>query len=194
MSHREVTDDSKIEREIQPGTCGEAETVRVDDDWSVPRRAAILLATRAPRRYREKLWSARFTSSNHEEATGMLELATGWQLQLDFSTDWIFVRIEKVGTESVLPSLSESLWTIAEQHRIHHFIFEVASPIWMTSYLIGQLIFLHKRASLEGGTLRLCGLSEDNHGVLRRMGLGDRFPNYATREDAVMGHLPSKPR
>jgi len=124
----------------------------------------------------------------------MLELATGWQLQVDYSTDWIFVRIEKIGTESVLPPLAESLWSIGEQRQTQHFILEIASSVWMTSYLIGQLILLHKRANLEGGTLRLCGLSDANHSVLRRMGLGDRFPNHATRADAVMGHMPSKPR
>lgn len=124
----------------------------------------------------------------------MLELATGWQLQLDFSEDWIFVRIEKLGSENVMPAISESLWELAKERQLHRWICELGGPVWMTSYLIGQLILLHKRASLEGGTLRLCGLSEDNYDVLHLMGLGERFPNYATREDAIMGRLPCKPR
>ncbi len=124
----------------------------------------------------------------------MLDRTLGWQIHLDFSTDWIFVRIEKLGDESVVPPISQSLWAVAEERQIHRWVVEMASPVWMNSYLIGQLILLHKRATLEGGTLRLCGLSDDNHRVLRLMSLGERFPNYATREDAVMGHLPVKPR
>ena len=124
----------------------------------------------------------------------MLELASGWQMHVDYSPDWLFFRIENLGSEDIKSPLSESLWSMAEKHQIKRLVCELAENVWMNSLLIGQLVVLHKRAHLEGGTLRLCGLSDDNHSVLRVMGLGERLPNYATREDAVMGYRPRKPR
>jgi anti-anti-sigma regulatory factor len=124
----------------------------------------------------------------------MLELASGWQMSVDYSPEWLFFRIESLGSEDIKSPLAESLWSIAEKQPAKRFVCELAENVWMSSYLIGQLVVLHKRAHLEGGTLRLCGLSDDNHSVLRVMGLGERFTNYATREDAVMGYRPRKPR
>ncbi len=124
----------------------------------------------------------------------MLDLTTGWQISVDASYEWLFFRVESSGSDCVRPTLSESLWSIAEKHQINRLVCELAEAVWMNSYLIGQFVMLHKRATLQGGTMRLCGLSVDKHDVLCVMGLGERFPNYATREDAVMGYRPRKPR
>ena len=43
----------------------------------------------------------------------MLELTSGWQLHVDYSVDWIFVRIEQLGSENVEPPIADSLWGIA---------------------------------------------------------------------------------
>ena len=124
----------------------------------------------------------------------MLQLESGWQVSVDISTEWIFFRLESIGSENVKPPLSESIWEIARRHGIRRLVCDVAEAVCINSYLIGQFVLLHKRAYLDGGTLRLCGLSENNHAVLRMMRLGDRFPNYESREGAVMGYPPRKPR
>ena len=124
----------------------------------------------------------------------MLELATGWQISIDESAEWLFIRVESLGSDNIRPTLCDSLWSFADNRRINRLVCELADTVWMKSYLIGQLVMLHKRATLQGGTMRLCGLPDDKHDVLCVMGLGERFPNYTTREDAVMGYRPRKPR
>jgi anti-anti-sigma regulatory factor len=125
----------------------------------------------------------------------MLDLESGWQLSVDYSTEWVFFRLETVGAETVSPALSERLWEIARERGIKYLVCELGEGAWLTSYLIGQLVLLHKRAHLAGGRLRVCGLSDDNYSVLSLMHLADRFPNYETREGAVMGYSPRrKPR
>ena len=124
----------------------------------------------------------------------MLVLASGWKMRVDYSLEWLFFRLESLGSENVIPALSESLWSIAQKNQINRLVCEMAESVWMNSYLVGQLLILHKRAHLEGGTVRLCELSDANHKVLRSMGFGERFPNYTSRKDAVMGHRPRKPR
>lgn len=124
----------------------------------------------------------------------MLQLESGWQISIDYSSEWIFVRLESIGSEGVTPSFSESLWTIAAEQGVKRLVCEVAEAVYLNSYLIGQLVVLHKRFHLDGGTLRLCGLNDDNYNVLRMMQLSERFPNYDSREGAVMGYPPRKPR
>lgn len=124
----------------------------------------------------------------------MLQLESGWQVSIDFSAEWLFIRLEGIGSENSTPSFSESIWSIAQTHGLTRLVCELADHLNFNSYVIGQIVVLHKRAYLAGGTLRLCGLSDDNHSVLRMMHLGDRFPNYESREGAVMGYPPRKPR
>jgi hypothetical protein len=49
------------------------------------------------------------------------------------------------------------------------------------------LVNLHKRIYTHGGLLRIAGLSDDNYRVLVACRLHERFPRYASREEAVMG-------
>lgn len=124
----------------------------------------------------------------------MLELAAGWQIEIDDSPEWLFFRIETTAPEEPYPPLSETLWLITEKHGANHIVFELDDSAMLVSYLVGQLVLLHKRAHLAGGTVRVCGLSPSNYSVIERLRFADRFPNYATREDAISGHLPGKPR
>jgi anti-anti-sigma regulatory factor len=122
----------------------------------------------------------------------MLVLETGWGIAIDYSSEWLFFRLESVGSESVRPTLSESIWASAQERGIRRLVCELAELVSLNSYVIGQLVMLHKRAHLEGGVLRLCGFSRANYGVLRMMHLADRFPNFDSREDAVMGRVKSE--
>jgi anti-anti-sigma regulatory factor len=124
----------------------------------------------------------------------MLQLAAGWQIDVDYSPDWLFMRLQGHSAREPFPPLSEALWSHAEEHGVNRLVFELGESVLLTSYVIGQLMLLHKRAHLDGGTLRVCGFTPANHQVLAMMQLAERFPNYATREDAVLGHLPRQPR
>jgi anti-anti-sigma regulatory factor len=124
----------------------------------------------------------------------MLELATNWRIEIDRSPEWLFFRIESAGLDELKHPLSRTFWATATESSINRIVVELADGVLLSSYLIGQLIVLHKRAHLDGGIVRLCGLSEHNCEALEMMRLDDRFPNYASREAAVMGHYPNKPR
>ena len=125
----------------------------------------------------------------------MAEVAQGWQLRTDVIGDWLIVGVARDGHEPAYePAWAESIWALAIRHGKARLAIELDDGLLLTSLLVGQLVRLHKRAHLGGGTVRVCGLSLENERILRMMGLAERFPNYASRE-AAMGHeLPNKPR
>jgi anti-anti-sigma regulatory factor len=123
----------------------------------------------------------------------MAEVAQGWQLRSDVVDDWLIVGVARDGHEPAYePAWAESIWAVAVRHGKTRLAIELDDGLLLNSLLVGQLVRLHKRAHLGGGTVRVCGLSLENERILRMMGLADRFPNYPSREAAVA--LPNKPR
>ena len=125
----------------------------------------------------------------------MLDLAPGWSIRIDRGPDWLFVRLygqEPFDTDGI--ELSVRLWEALEQEFTHRLVIELDEIRLLRSHLVGELVRLHKRLQTKGGMLRLSGLSERNYDVLVSSRLADRFPRYRTREDAVMGYRPAKPR
>ncbi|MBP90851.1 MAG: hypothetical protein CMJ64_29765 [Planctomycetaceae bacterium] len=124
-----------------------------------------------------------------------LDLAPGWTIDVDRGPDWLFIRLHgerPFETEDV--ELAEPLWQLMQQHFVHRIVLELDEVPVLHSRLIGELVRLHKRVESQSGLLRLCGLSDVNQQVLRTMHIADRFPQYATREAAVMGDRPTQPR
>lgn len=122
--------------------------------------------------------------------------AAGWELATDLSPEWLFVRLVRRWEHAQYepePDVANLVWATAEQHGLKRIVFELDGNAPLTSFVIGQLILLHKRASLSDGVLRLSGLTAEHYHVLELMLLNDRFPNYASREDAVMGRTPQPP-
>jgi anti-anti-sigma regulatory factor len=125
----------------------------------------------------------------------MLEIAPGWQVDVERGPDWLFIRVHcphpMTGDE---PPLAECLWAAISQHFTYRVVLELDEVDCLHSYLVGQLVLLHKRLATHDGVLRLSGLSDGNQNVLRACRLEDRFPQYHTRSDALHGHKPVKPR
>ena len=120
----------------------------------------------------------------------MINVAAGWDLAVDISAEWIFVRLHRDRDDAEhMPRLAERVWSIAEEHHKFRVVMEFDEGILLTSHLVGQLVLLHKRLHQRSGVLRICGLTKTNYQVLEIMRLHTRFPNYLTREDAVMGHV-----
>ncbi len=126
----------------------------------------------------------------------MTQLSPGWQLDAEQSGDWLVVRVacpDYSYAES--PPLAEWIWSLTEQHNSRRLVLEMDRVPVLYSYLIGQLVLLLKRASTQGGALRLCGLSENNQEALHVCRLDDRLPPYRSRQDALEGHYePRRPR
>ncbi len=124
-----------------------------------------------------------------------MELTAGWNAELDRGPDWLFVRLSVTDPGNAAESnLAESLWQLMQRQFAYRLILELDGLPMMRSVLIGQLVLLHKRVDANGGLLRLCGLSDDNQAVIDATRLGSLFPQYRSREDAVMGYRPQKPR
>jgi anti-anti-sigma factor len=89
---------------------------------------------------------------------------------------------------------AEAIWEMLETQFTRRVVLEVDELRALPSWLVGQLVKLHKRVHSSGGMLRLCGLSDTNQAVLQTSRLDDRFPQYRDRREALMGRRPTKPR
>ena len=124
----------------------------------------------------------------------MLEVAPGWQMDVERGPDWLFIRLHPPHGASGEPPLAENLWSAISQHFTYRVVLELDEVDCLQSYLVGQLVLLHKRLSTHDGMLRLAGISDHNQNVLKACRLEGRFPQYANRTDAVHGHRPTQPR
>ena len=125
----------------------------------------------------------------------LLELAPQWTMDIDRGPDWLFIRLSPPrngDTEEI--RLAEMIWQKLEQCFCYRVVLELDDVGFLRSWLIGELVRLHKRVTTQGGMLRLCGVNSEAEAVLRICRLADRFPAYRNRTDAVMGHRPPQPR
>ena len=123
----------------------------------------------------------------------MSEIASNWLLHVDVGPEWIFFRLGNASqVADPSPSLAERVWDVIDEHQIHRVVIELDSDVMLTSHLVGQLVLLHKRCHQAGGVTRICGFDRVVYSVLKTMRLDKRFPNYQSRQNAVMGyHLSS---
>jgi anti-sigma B factor antagonist len=125
----------------------------------------------------------------------LLELAPEWAMDIDRGPDWLFIRLSPPrhgNTDEI--SLAEMIWQKLEQSFCYRVVLELDDVAYLRSWMIGELVRLHKRVTTHGGMLRLCGVSPDALSTLRICRLADRFPAYRNRTDAVMGYRPPAPR
>jgi anti-anti-sigma regulatory factor len=120
----------------------------------------------------------------------MIEIKDGWKLYLDTSPDWLFFHVVAPSHRaSGEPPIAETVAREAANHGIRRIVMDFDENVMLFSYLVGQLVALHKRMLLEGGAFRVCGLSHENADVLRVLHLSDRLPNYRDRGAAVTGQM-----
>lgn len=127
----------------------------------------------------------------------MIEIAPGWTLNVERGPDWLFVRVGSPPQPGFdMPPLAETLWAALQDHLVYRVVIELYDLPLLDSYLIGQLVLLHKRIHTHDGVLRICGLSAHNQQVLSDCQLGGRLPHFSNREEALLGRLyrPWQPR
>jgi anti-anti-sigma factor len=125
----------------------------------------------------------------------LLELAPEWTMDIDRGPDWLFIRPSppRHGDTDEIP-LAEMIWQKLEQCFCYRVVLELDDVEYLRSWMIGELVRLHKRVTTQGGMLRLSGVNSDAEAVLRICRLADRLPAYRNRTDAVMGYRPPQPR
>jgi anti-anti-sigma factor len=126
----------------------------------------------------------------------MLAIAPGCTLDVERGPDWLLVRVRDFDPmESDAPPLAERLRSLLEQHFTYRLVLELDEVEELDSYLIGELIRLHRWIERHDGVLRVCGLSPQNCRVLHACRLDEQLPLYGDREEAVMGRpRVEKPR
>jgi anti-anti-sigma factor len=125
----------------------------------------------------------------------LLELAPEWTMEIDRGPDWLFIRLRppQHGDTGEI-ALAQMIWQTLEQSFCHRVVLELDDVGFLRSWMVGELVRLHKRVTSQGGMVRLCGVSDASKAVLRICRLDDRFPAYRNRTDAVMGYRPPRPR
>lgn len=120
----------------------------------------------------------------------MIELKDGWRLHLDASPEWLFFNVVAPSHRAIGdPPIAEAVAREVASSGIKRVVMDFNDNVMLFSFLVGQIVALHKRLHLEGGAFRICGLNEENADVLRVLHLNDRLPNYRDRGAAVMGQL-----
>lgn len=125
----------------------------------------------------------------------MLDLAAGWRMDVERGPEWLFVRLHAPHDSGGDASgLAESVWGLMQQHFCQRIVLEMQDVPFLFSSLIGQLVMLNKRVHASGGLLRVAGFTPAARDVLAIARLDTCFPEYANREEAMLGYRPMKPR
>jgi anti-anti-sigma regulatory factor len=126
----------------------------------------------------------------------MRQIARAWGLDIQRGPNWLFVRVRDADDNvSEVPPLADQIRGLLEQHLSYRVVLELHEVERLDRGLIRQILLLDAWVREHGGLLRLCGLSPRNVKALRRTGLGDRFPAYQDRQEAVWGlRQPCQPR
>ena len=125
----------------------------------------------------------------------LVDLTPGWTLEMDRGPDWLFIRpVPSPTAYNAEVDLAEAIWERMDQQFLNRVVVEMDAVPMLRSWLIGQLVILHKRIVSRGGLVRLAGMLDDNQRALEMVHLDDRFPQYTDRGAAVMGHRPTQPR
>lgn len=123
-----------------------------------------------------------------------IDIAKGWGLDVETELDWLFVTVRcQKGHTWETPPLAERIWEVVEPFSAHQLVVELHEIEILHSLLIGQIVLLHKRITSLGGIMRLAGLSRQNQAALDETNLGDRFPWYKNRDDAVRNVAAKQP-
>jgi len=120
--------------------------------------------------------------------------APQWTTDVERGPDWLFLRLHAPPKAAGDDGLADKVWQTMQQHLTKRVVLEMDDLKLLHSRLIGQLMLLHKRICTNGGTLRVCGLSDASQAALRATRLDSQLPCYRDRTEAVMGNRPAQPR
>lgn len=123
----------------------------------------------------------------------MQQIAEGWNLDVQRGPDWLFVRVQLDQGAPNEVDFASAVWNLLQTSMLQRVVIELDELPTLHSKLIGDLVRLHQRVQSTGGLVRLSGMSDRNQQVLELASLDRRFPQYSTRQDAVMGSTLSQP-
>jgi anti-anti-sigma factor len=107
----------------------------------------------------------------------------------------LFVKLHtppKAGRDA--HDLADEVLHTMEQHFTKRVVLEMDELQLLHSGLIGQLVQLQRKIASDGGTLRVCGLSDAGRAALHATRLDRQLGCCTDRTEAVMGQRPNQPR
>jgi anti-sigma B factor antagonist len=112
----------------------------------------------------------------------------GLKLLVDRGPNWLFIKLRQDGNQPMQATgFADKLWAIASRHFIYRVVLELEELQALRPKFVEELVALQDRLAQCGGALRICGLSRDCAELLTKRHLDVALPNYATRQDAVLG-------
>jgi len=112
----------------------------------------------------------------------------GFKLSVDRGPNWLLVKLRpKRRFAQDVPQVADELWSIATRHFIYRVVLELDELDRMPAELTEQLVILQERLMQCGGSLRICGLPAECVEKLHDRHLDVALPNFATRQEAVLG-------
>ena len=115
---------------------------------------------------------------------------TAQQLELDVDRgpNWLFVKLHPSDESPVdAPHMADELWSISSRHFIYRLVLELDEFQSLPEGMMGQIVMLNERLNQHGGSLKLCGLSDECQDTLHQCHLDKALPNHASRETALLG-------
>jgi hypothetical protein len=112
---------------------------------------------------------------------------------------WLFVRLVSpaAASDGDEPArddgLAERVWGLLQAHHTQRLVLECDGLDDARGRLAGEIARLSGRLRDEGGTIRVCGLSESARAALAADATVPPLPSFANRSDAVAGRLPTTP-
>lgn len=120
----------------------------------------------------------------------MVVILPGWNMDVERGPDWLIVTMHADHeSEWANPPLAKSVWQLVEQYFTYRIVLDLGEVPMLHTALVGQLVHLQKRLCQHDGTLRICGLSERNHDILRTCRLDGLMPHFRDRTEAIRGEF-----
>ena len=95
----------------------------------------------------------------------MLDLLSGWALDVQRGPDGLFVRLSAVPDQEWPGApLADTIWSLMQQHFAHRLVIECDQVEQVTAELATQLAILQQKIAETGGILRLTGLTRRESG------------------------------
>jgi anti-anti-sigma regulatory factor len=124
----------------------------------------------------------------------MVQTDFGWQLDTQQVGEWLCVWVRRED-EAEIDVFMSRLWTVLRERHAYRLVLELDEVKVLSSRLIGHLIRLEQQIALQGGLLRLSGLSPEHLDALELFvsRLGRSFRCFPNREAALRGQECPRP-
>ena len=124
----------------------------------------------------------------------MQELPGGWRVEIDHTREWLCKQLFEPFLNTPVQQLAEQIRRLLDREFSRNLVLEMDHVFHLSGRLLRQIQLLDRHLNYQGGELRLSGLSDECYAAVQQVNLHARFPRYRSRQQALNGHHPEKPR